>query len=213
MLISIEGGEGAGKTTQAKLLEQKIRAQGRDVVLIREPGGTPLGEHVRELVKGGIGQSYRSELLLFEAARAELVETVIRPALEHGTVVISDRFSDSSLAYQGHGRAIPFQDVARLNEFATGGLVPDATILLNVPPSVGAARAAERDSRVSDAKTKFEDEPEDFQERVNEGFRKIASRDPGRWYEIDAAPSIDEVADAIWQHVETLLCERAGKDR
>ena len=213
MLISIEGGEGVGKTTQAKLLEQKIRARGRDVVLIREPGGTPLGEHVRELVKGEIGQSYRSELLLFEAARAELVETVIRPALEQGTVVISDRFSDSSLAYQGHGRAIPLKDVARLNEFATGGLVPDATILLNVPQSVGAARAAERDSRVSDAKTKFEDEPEDFQERVNEGFRKIASRDPGRWYEIDAAPSIDEVADAIWQHVETLLCERVGKDR
>ena len=213
MLISIEGGEGVGKTTQAKLLEQKIRAQGRDVVLIREPGGTPLGEHVRELVKGEIGQSYRSELLLFEAARAELVETVIRPALEHGTVVISDRFSDSSLAYQGHGRAIPLQEVARLNEFATGGLVPDATILLNVPPSVGAARAAERDSRVSDAKTKFEDEPEDFQERVNEGFHKIASHDPGRWYVVDATPPIDAVAGAIWQHVETLLCERVGKDR
>ena len=212
MLISIEGGEGVGKTTQAKLLEQRIRARGRDVMLIREPGGTPLGEYVRDLVKGGIGQSYRSELLLFEAARAELVETVIRPALERGTVVISDRFSDSSLAYQGHGRAIPLEEVVRLNEFATGGLAPDATILLNAPPSVGAARAAERDRLVSDAQTKFENEPEDFQERVSEGFREIASHDPGRWYEVDATPSIDEVADAIWRHVEALLCERAGQD-
>ena len=212
MLISIEGGEGVGKTTQAKLLEQRIRARGRDVMLIREPGGTPLGEHVRDLVKGGIGQSYRSELLLFEAARAELVETVIRPALERGTVVISDRFSDSSLAYQGHGRAIPLEEVARLNEFATGGLAPDATILLNAPPSVGAARAAERDRLVGDAQTKFEDEPEDFQERVSEGFREIASHDPGRWYEVDATPSIDKVADAIWRHIEALLCEREGQD-
>ena len=212
MLISIEGGEGVGKTTQAKLLEQRIRARGRDVMSIREPGGTPLGEHVRDLVKGGIGQSYRSELLLFEAARAELVETVIRPALERGTVVISDRFSDSSLAYQGHGRAIPLEEVARLNEFATGGLAPDTTILLNAPPSVGAARAAERDRLVSDAQTKFENEPEDFQERVSEGFREIASHDPGRWYEVDATPSIDNVANAIWRHVEALLCEPEGQN-
>ena len=212
MLISIEGGEGVGKTTQAKLLVEKVRACGRDVMLIREPGGTPLGEHVRDLVKGGIGQSHRSELLLFEAARAELVDTVVRPALERGTVVISDRFADSSLAYQGHGREIPLQVVARLNEFATGGLTPDATFLLSAPPSVGAARAAERDRHISDAKTKFEDEPQEFQDRVSEGFREIASNDPGRWYEVDATPPIDEVADAIWGHVEALLRERDGQD-
>ena len=212
MLISIEGGEGVGKTTQAKLLEEKIRAQGRDVMLIREPGGTPLGEHVRDLVKGGIGQSYRSELLLFEAARAELVDTVVRPALERGAVVISDRFADSSLAYQGHGRAIPLKEVKRLNEFATGGLTPDATILLNAPPSVGAARAAERDRHVSNAQTKFEDEPEDFQERVSDGFREMASREPGRWCEVDATPPIDEVANAIWGHVEGLILGPSGRD-
>ncbi len=212
MLISIEGGEGVGKTTQARLLEQRVRAKGCDVMLIREPGGTPLGEHVRDLVKGGIGQSHRSELLLFEAARAELVETVIRPALERGTIVISDRFSDSSLAYQGHGRELSLEVVARLNEFATGGLAPDVTILLNAPPSVGAARAAERDRHNTDAKTKFEDEPEDFQERVSDGFREIASREPGRWHEVDATPSVDEVANAIWRHMETLLDERAGHE-
>ena len=212
MLISIEGGEGVGKTTQARLLEQRILALGRDVMLIREPGGTPLGEQVRDMVKGGVGQSYRSELLLFEAARAELVETVIRPAIERGTIVISDRFADSSLAYQGHGREIPLQVVARLNEFATGGLTPDATILLNAPPSVGAARAAERDRNVIDAKTKFEDEPEDFQERVSDGFREIASREPSRWYEVDATPPIDEVADAVWGHVEALLRERDAQE-
>lgn len=212
MLISIEGGEGVGKTTQATLLEQRVRALGRDVVLIREPGGTPLGEQVRDMVKGGVGQSYRSELLLFEAARAELVETVIRPAIERGTIVISDRFADSSLAYQGHGREIPLQVVARLNEFATGGLTPDATILLNAPPSVGAARAAERDRHISDAMTKFEDEPEDFQERVSDGFREIASREPSRWYEVDATPPIDEVADAVWGHIEALLRERDAQD-
>ena len=209
MLISIEGGEGVGKTTQAKLLEQKIRAQGRDVMFIREPGSTPLGEHVRQLVKGRLGQSHKSELLLFEAARAELVETVIRPALERGTIVVSDRYADSSLAYQGHGRAMPLEDVVRLNEFATGGLVPDATILLNAPPSIGAKRAADRDRRITDANTKFEDEPEDFQERVSQGFRKIASHDPGRWYVVDATPPIDAVADAIWQHVESLLGKHA----
>lgn len=212
MLISIEGGEGVGKTTQARLLEQRIRACGRDVMLIREPGGTPLGEQVRDLVKGGIGRSYRSELLLFEAARAELVETVVRPALERGSIVISDRFADSSLAYQGHGRELPLEVVARLNEFATGGLAPDITILLNAPPSVGAARAAERDRQNTDAKTKFEDEPEDFQERVSDGFREIASREPGRWHEVDATPSIDEVANAIWLHVGPLLDEHAGHD-
>ena len=208
MLISIEGGEGVGKTTQARLLEQRIRAQGRDVMLIREPGGTPLGEQVRDLVKDSVGQSYRAELLLFEAARAELVETVIRPALERGTIVISDRFSDSSLAYQGHGRELPMEVVARLNEFATGGLIPDTTILLNAPPSIGAARAAERDRNISDAKTKFEDEPEEFQERVSEGFREIASLEPSRWHEVDATPPVDEVADAIWAHVKALLRER-----
>ena len=210
MLISIEGGEGVGKTTQARLLEQRIRAQGRDVMLIREPGGTPLGEQVRDLVKDSVGQSYRSELLLFEAARAELVETVIRPALKRGTIVISDRFSDSSLAYQGHGRELPLEAVARLNEFATGGLTPDATILLNAPTSVGAARAAERDRHNNDAKTKFEDEPQDFQDRVSDGFLEIASREPGRWHEVDATPPIDQVADAIWGHVAPLLAERAG---
>ena len=212
MLISIEGGEGVGKTTQARLLERRIRALGRDVKLIREPGGTPLGEQVRDLVKGGVGQSPKSELLLFEAARAELVETVIRPALERGAIVISDRFSDSSLAYQGHGRELPLEVVARLNEFATGGLAPDITILLNAPPSVGAARAAERDRHVSDAKTKFEDEPEDFRERVSDGFREIASREPGRWHEVDATPSIKKVASAIWLHVGPLLDEHAGHD-
>ena len=212
MLISIEGGEGVGKTTQARLLERRIRAQGGDVMLIREPGGTPLGEQVRDLVKGGVGQSYRAELLLFEAARAELVETVVRPALERGSIVISDRFADSSLAYQGHGRELPLEVVARLNEFATGGLAPDITILLNAPPSVGAARAAERDRHNAAAKTKFEDEPEDFQERVSDGFREIASHEPGRWHEVDATPSIDEVSNVIWLRVGPLLDERAGHD-
>lgn len=194
--VTLEGGEGSGKSVQTLRLAGRLEARGLDVVATREPGGTPVGESVRGIVlhpPGGARVDPLAELLLFEAARAQLVATVIRPALERGAVVLCDRFADSSLAYQGYGRGIDLDLVERLNAIATGHLWPDLTLLLDVPVDVGLARRRQEGSLNS-----LDGEDVAFHERVRQGYLALARREPTRWRVIDATRSVDEVAEAVW---------------
>ena len=177
LFVTLEGIDRSGKTTQAGLLADAL---GDGALLVREPGGTPAGERIRELLKdpaATIGS--RTEALLFAAARAELVEQVIRPALEAGRVVVSDRFLDSSLAYQGHARGLGEDEMRRVNEWATAGLVPDLTLLLRIDPEEAARRAGVQD--------RFEDEGAALQLAVQEAYERLAAAEPARWQVVDAA--------------------------
>jgi dTMP kinase len=192
LFVTIEGIDRSGKSTQARRLAEAL---GEDALLVREPGGTPAGEQIRKLLKDpAIELDARSEALLFAAARAELVATVIRPALEAGKVVISDRYLDSSLAYQGHARGLGEDEVRRVNEWATAGLEPDLTVLLRIDPAEAAARAGEAD--------RFEDEGLDLQRRVAEAYDRLAAANPGRWKVVDGASDPDAVAADILEMVQ-----------
>jgi dTMP kinase len=190
----------------------RLKASGVDALLVHEPGGTDFGEQVRRLVKGDVERSPMSELFLFEAARAQLVQDVIRPALEAGRVVVTDRYTDSSLAYQGSGRGLDLADVRALNHAATGGLMPDATVLLDISPDLALARVDGSDGgngRPDDPdQARFEREPIEFHRRVSEGFRALASEEPGRWFVVDASAEPDRVADKVWAIVSNLLVLR-----
>jgi dTMP kinase len=188
LFVTLEGIDRSGKTTQAALL---LEALGEDGIAVREPGGTVVGERVRELLKDPeVELSPQTEALLFAAARAELVGRVIAPALAAGRVVVSDRFLDSSLAYQGAARGLGIDEVERVNRFATGGLRPDLTLLLALEPAAAAARGAEQD--------RFEREGAGLQERVADAYRELAVRDPARWRTIDAARPPEQVhADVL----------------
>jgi dTMP kinase len=188
LFVTFEGIDRSGKTTQARML---VEALGDDALAVREPGGTEVGERLRDLLKDpAVTISSETEALLFAAARAELVAQVIRPALDEGKVVVSDRFLDSSLAYQGIARGLGVEDVEQINRFATGGLLPDLTILLAIDP----ARAAERAGQLD----RFEDEGDSLQKAVFEAYGSLAASDPGRWRTVDAdRPSNDVHADVL----------------
>lgn len=205
--ITFEGGEGCGKSTQIRLLASRLKEAGREVLLTREPGGTALAERIRGLVREESTDppNARAETLLFLASRAQLVANVIRPALEAGTWVLCDRFSDSTLAYQGYGRGLDLETLRRLNAFATGGLVPDRTILLDVPPEVATARMRARERLTHDAADRMEKAGEAFHLRLREGFLRLAAEDPGRIALISAAGSIEEVAEAVWTSIRHML--------
>jgi dTMP kinase len=190
-LIAFEGVEGAGKSTQLDRLRDELERRGHEVVVTREPGGTPVGERVRDvLLDPATGLDPRAEALLFAAARAQLVEQVIRPALERGAVVLCDRYLDSSLAYQGGGRGLGRGPVQEVNRFATGGLLPDLVVLLDLDPAEGLGRnPASRD--------RIEVEGIGFHRRVREAFRELAADDPGRFAVVDAATPADQVAAAV----------------
>lgn len=194
----------------------RLEAAGVDALLVHEPGGTDFGEQVRRLVKGDVERSPMSELFLFEAARAQLVQDVIRPALEAGQVVVTDRYADSSLAYQGSGRGLDLADVRALNHAATGGLMPDATVLLEITPDRALARVDGSDGsegRSDDpGQARFEQEPIEFHRRVADGFRALASEEPGRWFVVDASAAPERVAEKVWSIVSNLLVLR-GIDR
>ena len=210
VFVVFEGGEGAGKSTQVTRLASALHAKGRDVVVTREPGATDVGARIRGLVLDkGDTPSPRAEALLYAADRAHHVATVVRPALARGAVVVSDRYVDSSLAYQGAGRTLPVQEISWLSSWATGGLKPDLVVLLDVDPSVGLARV---DSRGLGA-DRLESESRAFHERVRYAFLDLAAADPKRYLVLDASLPPDELAAAVEERLQTLLdAMSAGKD-
>ncbi|MEU4536196.1 dTMP kinase [Streptosporangium sp. NPDC023825] len=200
MFVAFEGGEGSGKTTQSRLLAIWLRDQGFDVVQTREPGSTKVGMRLRAILLDAVhqGLSARSEALLYAADRAEHVEKVIRPALYRGSMVISDRYVDSSLAYQGAGRALDAEDVTMVNSWATGGLVPDLTVLIDTPPSVGLAR-------LGGAADRIESEPLEFHERVRREFRALAAAEPDRYLVVDGTLPQNQISSIIQDQVREIL--------
>lgn len=197
--IVFEGGEGAGKSTQEALLAEALASEGRSVVRTREPGGTPAGEAIRNVLLSNeyAGLSDRAEALLFAAARGEHVKQVIRPALEDGAIVICDRYLDSSVAYQGYGRELGADRVRDLSVWATEGLLPDLTILLDVDPTVGLSRVESPD--------RLESEPIEYHQRVRAAFLDIATREPSRFLVVDASGSVEGIAATIRGRVMELL--------
>ncbi|MFC3573797.1 dTMP kinase [Streptomyces yaanensis] len=198
--IALEGGDGAGKSTQAEALAEWIRAKGHEVVLTREPGATPVGKRLRSILLdvSSAGLSHRAEALLYAADRAEHVDTVVRPALERGAVVISDRYIDSSVAYQGAGRDLSPTEIARINRWATNGLVPHLTVLLDVAPETARERFTEAPDRL-------ESEPAEFHARVRSGFLTLAAADPGRYLIVDAGQEPEAVTTVIRHRLDQVL--------
>ncbi len=198
MLITFEGIDCCGKSTQARLLAERLQESGRDVLQLREPGNTPLSEHIRETLLSDrfAEMNERAELLLFAASRAQLVGEVIIPALELDRVVICDRFYDSTVAYQGYGRQLPLEEIVQINRIATQGVVPDMTFYVDVPPEVAMQRCG---SRIDAARDRMEESGVRFYERVIDGYMRLAYQEGGRFYVIDGTRSIDEVHDTIWR--------------
>ncbi|MBO4209508.1 dTMP kinase [Micromonospora echinofusca] len=209
LFLVFEGGEGAGKSTQVTALAEALRAEGHEVVVTREPGATPVGERIRSLLLGAPGSdvpSPRAEALLYAADRAHHVATVVRPALARGAVVISDRYVDSSLAYQGAGRTLPADEVSWLSSWATGGLKPDLVILLDVEPATGLRRVAARRGETDHV----EAESIDFHERVRYAFLDLAAADPKRYLVLDASRPAPEISTAVLARLDGMLSDPAG---
>lgn len=198
--VTFEGGEGAGKSTQLAEIARLAHIRGHEVVSCREPGGTALGERLREVLFGlDHAPSPTAELLTFAAARAELVAKVIAPVIEAGSLVLCDRFVDSTLAYQGYGRGIDRGSIEAINSVATGGLRPDLTLLLDLPPEAGRARGQQGGTDY------LEREQPAFHERVRAGFLALAAAEPGRWLVLDATLPPHEVTELAWRRIEALI--------
>lgn len=204
--IAFEGGEGAGKSTQARLLAEELRERGLEVVLTREPGGTEGAEAIRDLLlkRSGPGWEPEAEALLFAAARSDHVARLIRPALDRGAWVICDRFVDSTRAYQGGGGGLADEAILALHRVGSGGLLPDLTILLEAPPGEIATRLARRDSGESD---RIGGREAEFHARVAQAFRRLAEAEPLRFARIDGSGSEEETHDAILAAIAPLLAE------
>ncbi|NLB46350.1 MAG: dTMP kinase [Microbacteriaceae bacterium] len=203
IFITLEGGDGVGKTTQAELLSSWLEQRGFEVVRTREPGGTDLGASIRGLLLHGGHVTQRAEALLYAADRAQHIDQVVRPALERGAAVVQDRFIDSSLAYQGAGRALALDEVRGINEWATERLWPELTVLLDLDPTVAAKRRAE--AGMTD--DRLEREAIEFHERVREEFRALAAAEPGRFLVLDAAARVEDLHEAIIARVAPLVTE------
>jgi dTMP kinase len=201
--ISLEGGEAAGKSTQIALLAARLNRLGHRTLITREPGGTPLGEAIRHLLKHapeGRDMTKEAELLLFLASRAELVRKVIVPALGQGSWVLSDRFLDSTTVYQGAGRRLPIEIVERINAFAVGPHLPDLTLVLDLEPEEAYRRLKDREKSAA-AFDRMEAEPSDFFARVRAGYQAVAKAHPQRVRIVPAGGSIEETAEGIWREV------------
>lgn len=191
VFISCEGGDGCGKTTQSRLLgEWLARALDTEVVLTREPGGTKLGKDIRQLLLHGDDMGPRAEALLYAADRAHHIDTLVQPALERGEVVVTDRYIDSSVAYQGGGRELTASEVRGLSQWATEGLMPHLTVLLDIDPKIGAAR-------FTDAPDRLERAGDEFHQRTRQTYLKMAAADSQRWVVVDAAGTIEDIAREV----------------
>ncbi|MDA3798837.1 MAG: dTMP kinase [Kiritimatiellae bacterium] len=200
LFITFEGPEAGGKSTQIALLKEFLEENSKDVVMTREPGGTAAGEVIRNLLqhdKAGENMVGEAETLLFEASRSQLVAEVIRPALSEGKVVISDRFADSTVAYQGYGRGFGVEAIGQLNDFATGGLKPDITFLLDISVEDGFKRIDDRNAANNTSKDRLESEAVEFHERLRDGFLEMAANEPERFVVIDAKGTIEEIYEEI----------------
>ncbi len=218
MFIVFEGGEGAGKSTQAERLYRRLSEARGVALLVREPGTTPLGLHLRDYLKSGRPLTPESELLLFAAARAQLVADQIRPSLGQGTTVIADRFAGSTVAYQGRGRGIERRVIDYLNDYATGGLNPDITFLLDIDPEEGLHRVGKPQLQMAlspddsadvgradvEGHRRFEDQPLAFHNRVRRGYLDLAKDNPS-WHTLDARLPEEELAEQVWDIVLPLL--------
>lgn len=217
VFITLEGPDGSGKSSLAPRLADALRARGCDLVLTREPGGTRLGERIRDLLlstEPGLGHTGAADAFLFAAARAQHVAEVIRPALERGAIVVCDRFADSSMAYQGHGSGVPLPELAAVQRLATGGLVPDLTLLLDLPVEAGLRRKAGDAAEVTRFEASFDVA---YHERVRRAFLAFAAAEPARYIVLDAAREADQVLDASLAAITAAgladPCLRAGVNR
>ena len=212
LFIAFEGGEGAGKSTQANILRDTLRKKDYRAKLVREPGSTDLGEYLRDYLLRNLPVAPRAELLLFEAARAQLMAKVVEPALAQGKVVIADRFGGSTVAYQGYGRGIELNHIKWLTDFATGGRCPDLTILLDIDPAEGLIRSGNQTREpgqqlllLDETADRFTSEATHFHYQVRQGFIQQAAGNPDRWRRIAGDHPLDDVAAAVWDAVSPLL--------
>ena len=206
LFITFEGTEGAGKSTQIKLLAERLESLGRKLRLLREPGSTPIGEEIRHTLQHSArneAMAPETELLLVNASRAQLVREVIRPALQAGEIILCDRFYDSTVAYQGYGRGLELSRVREIIDYAVGPTRPALTLFLHVPLAVSETRRAGREG----PRDRFEEAGKSFFERVEQGFLTIAKAEPDRVKYIDATQSVDAVRDNIWRCVEECLAK------
>ena len=222
VFVSFEGGEGSGKSTQARLLYDRMVRENIPVELVREPGSTSFGDYLREYLKDEhLPLAGAAELLLFAAARAQLVTELILPCLEGGTSVVADRYADSTAAYQGYGRGLSLEDITYLNTLATGNITPHVTFLLDVAPDsghrdvgtqqlalpFGAEETAPASPHVEERQRRFENLPLEFHKRVRDGYKQLVEQEPDRWVVLDATLTVGQISDQVWQKVSALLAK------
>ena len=208
LFITFEGIEGCGKSTQVERLAKRLAKEGHETLTLREPGGTPIGEAIRDVVKFPPGHnpiSPDTELLLMNASRAQLVQQAIRPALANGAIVLCDRFYDSSLAYQGHGRGLDLVKVQKAIDLAIDGIKPNLTLLLDIPLSVSQARVSDRLQSTGEIQDQFDESGTKFFERVLDGFHILAKAEPARFRIINGDKSVDNVTEEIWSSIQSHL--------
>ena len=207
LFVSFEGPEGSGKSTQIRLLEQALRRRRANFVSTREPGGTPIGEQIRAVLHDAKNQAMLPtvEILLYSAARAQHVGQVIRPALQRGDIVISDRFAESTLAYQGYGRGLDLKVLRMITDFATDGIKPDLVIYLDLDVQAGLERKRRDRDRGLGEWNRMDQQSLEFYRRVREGYLAMATQEPERWLVIDATQTVQAIHEQIWQHIEVSL--------
>jgi len=213
LFITFEGTEGSGKSTQVPRLVERLREWGHTVRVIREPGGTPIGEEIRHTLKhshANASMTAETELLLMNASRAQLVREIIRPALSRGEIIICDRFFDSTTAYQGYGRQLDLTTVRHVIDLAVGSTRPDLTLLLKLPLAVSEERLRSRQATMPFIRDRIEEADRDFFERVAKGYDETAGAEPKRIQVIDAAGTVEEVQSAVWRVVAPLVATHVG---
>lgn len=208
--ITFEGPEGSGKSTQIDLLAEYLRALGCDVIVTREPGGTPIGDQIRQVLHAvdNVAMMAEAEILLYSASRAQHVGQLIRPALAQGALVLSDRYADSTMAYQGYGRGLDKIALRQITEFATGGLTPDLTLYLDCPVEEGLARKQLALEMGAGEWNRLDQEALVFHQRVRQGYLEMAAVEPERWRVIDACRSVEEIQREIRDAVEAVIAGR-----